>query len=188
MNLKQIEPKLDANGNIIPKQECCATCKKRLKCQLFSDAMEKNKRTNEYAEFVLGMYYICDDYLPMFIQYPIVVESIVSDLSYDSFNTQTHVGEYVMISLNAKGYDEEPHLGMYLGDLPISIISLFDPKNKEVRNKFMNNPAIFVFKFNKIFYGMSCRWQFIQKQEDLDIIDKNDPQDYISIARKNIKI
>jgi len=182
--LKQREPLLDGNGNIIPKQECCATCKLRTRCKNFIDAMEENKRTNEYAEFVLSMYYVCDDYEGMFIQYPIIVESIVSDLSYDTFNQQTHVGDFVVVSLNAKGYDEEPHLGLYLGDLPISIISLFDRKEKEVRNRFMKNPAVFVFKFNKIFYGINCRWQFISKLQDFDII-RDDPQDYVALAKNH---
>ena len=184
--IQQIQPLLDDQGNIIPKQESCATCKKRLACQLFIDTMEEHKRSNEYAEIILSMYYKCEEYIPMFIQYPIIVESITSDLSYDSHNLQTHVGEYVIVSINAKNYDEDIHLGLYLGDLPISIISLFDSKTKEIRNKFMKNPAIYVFKFHKIFYGMNCRWQFITKNQDLDLIHEDDPQEYISIAKAHL--
>lgn len=182
MEIRTRQPLLDEHDNIVPKQECCATCKKRMKCKMFYDVMEENKRTNEYAEIALSLYYICDNYSPMFIQYPIVVESIVSDSSFDSFDMQTHVGKFVLISLNLKNYDEDPHLGLYLGELPLSIISLFDPKTKTVRNKFMSNPGIFVFKFNKVFYGNCCRWQFIENINDLNVI-KDDPPEYMSIAK-----
>jgi hypothetical protein len=107
----------------------------------------------------------------MFIQYPIIVESITTDNAFDSNNEQKHVGQYVMIKLNQDGYDEDVHLGLYLGELPTSIITLFDSHDKAIRNKFMKTPAIYVFKYKKMFYGTYQRWQFIESKSDFDLID-----------------
>ena len=185
--IRRTNPKIDSAGNIIPKQESCATCKKRSICDTYRNKMkEVTSQNNEMSELVLAMYYICDDYDAMFIKYPIVVENIFSDLAYDKNDPQERVGDFVICVLNDTRYDENVHLGLYLGDMPMSIISLFDPTAKEVRNKFMKNPAMYLFKFKKIFYGMNNRWNFISSMRDIDIIDKDDPQEYVSIAKSNL--
>jgi len=187
MEIKNVDLKFDDKGNIIPQQKNCSTCKKQMSCKLLKEKLNSEIKTEVNAiselELILAMYYICDDYVPMFIQYPITVNKIVSDISYDRYNTQNHVGKYVIISLNLKDYDENVHIGIYLGDLPFSIMSIYDPKHQEVRNNFVKNPAILVPKFNKIFYGEHCRWQFIETMDDINVLDKDEPKEYVEIAK-----
>ena len=184
--ITNVIPKLDKDGNIILKQKNCATCKLRTSCDLIYDKLKENKVSNQYAQELVSMYYICNDYQAMFIKYPIVVNGISSDCSFDYHNDQKNIGKFCIVSVNAISYDEDVHIGLFLGELPISIISLYDNKNQEVKNKFMLNPAIYVYKFNKIFYGMNMRWKFIESQDDINVIHEDDDKNYIELAKKNI--
>jgi hypothetical protein len=38
----------------------------------------------------------------------------------------------------------------------------------------MRTPAIYVFKYKKMFYGTYQRWQFIESKSDFDLIDDDD--------------
>lgn len=189
MEIRNVDLKFDDNGNIIPQQKNCSTCKRRLSCKLLKEKLEKEVEGEpvQELEIILSMYYICDNYLPMFIQYPITVNKILSDISYDRYSSQQHVGEYVIISLNLKDYDEDVHIGIYLGELPFSIMSIYDKEHQTVRNNFLKNPAIFVPRFNKIFYGDHCRWQFVESMSDFDVLVEGEPEEYISIAKKFCK-
>jgi len=185
MMIKEIEPELDENGIIKPKQKACATCRKRQICEDFLKIVEKDD--NEYAGLVLALYHICDDYESMFIQYPIIVESITTDNAFDYYNEQKNVGRYVIIKLNLENYDEEVHLGLFLGELPTSVISLFDKHDKSIRNKFQRTPAIYIFKFKKMFYGSYQRWKFIENESEFDLISNEDPIAYIELAKTEIE-
>jgi hypothetical protein len=182
--IKKIEPKFDEKGKLVPKQHCCASCKKRMECKMLYNQHELNKATNEYADILVSMYYLCDDYEAMFIEFPILVESITSDLAYDRGNSLTDVGKWCIVSLNAEGYDENIHLGLYLGMLPISIISLYDRKNASITNRFYPNPCVFIPKFNKLFYGVNMRWKFIESEDDLSALEETkDDTVYFKIIR-----
>jgi hypothetical protein len=118
----------------------------------------------------------------MYIEFPILVNGITSDIAFDRDNNEFRVGDMCIVSVNAEGFDDKLHLGIYLGMLPVSIISLYDKKNTKITNKFNPNPAIFVPKFNKVFYGMNMRWQFVESKEDLLGLDDNEPVDYLNIV------
>ena len=186
-DIKNIEPKFDENGKLDTKQKCCATCKKRTTCDKLYAQHQFNKATNQYAEVILSMYFLCDDYEAMFIEFPILVNGIVSDLAYDRQDSDKEVGKWCVVSVNAEGYDENMHLGIYLGMLPLSIISLYDRKDTTITNKFYPSPAMFVPKMSKVFYGPNMRWKFVETQDDIDTLDKNESASDMEKARKQIK-
>ena len=185
--IRDYEPQFDEKQRILPKQHFCASCKKRTMCDKLYEKHKENHTTNKYAEVVLSMYYTCDDYDPMYIEFPIEVNEIHNDISYDRYNMEKHVGEWCITSLNAEGYDEDLHIGIYLGMLPLNTISLYDRKTNIITNKFNTNPAIFVPLFNKIFYGFNMRWKFIDVQDDIDEVSDKDPKDYLEIAKTYLK-
>ena len=177
--IKSFEPKFAEDGKIIPNQKFCASCKKRLDCDLLYEQRKHNNTSNEYSDMLLSMYFTCENHESMYIEFPILVNSITSDLSN---NENSNVGKYCVVSINAENYDENLHIGLYLGELPISIVSLYDKKTTEIRNKFNTSPAIFVPKYNKIFYGMNMRWNFINDISDFELLE-NEPDEYIEVAK-----
>ena len=135
------------------------------------------------------MYYTCDDFDPIYIQFPITVNEITNDLAFDTFNREKHVGEWCVVVLNAEGYDEEMHVGIYLGELPLTVHALYDKKNSTITNRFHNSPAILLPVFHKVFYGYNMRWKFINEEDDFKNLsqkDTKDYQDYIEIAKKQL--
>jgi len=185
--IKSFEPEFTENGTIIPKQKFCASCKKRMECDKLYEKLRENHTTNDYAEVVLAMYYTCDDIEPLYIEFPILVNGISSDLAYDRDNNEFRVGDWCIVSLNAEGFDEDFHIGLYLGMLPLSILSMYDKKTTKIINKFNPSPAMFVPKFNKIFYGMNMRWQFIESLEDMEGLFESEPQEYLEVVKNRFK-
>lgn len=187
--IKDYLPKFDEKQRILPKQPFCASCKKRLNCEKLKLKQLENQTTNKYAEVFIAMYYTCDDFDPIYIQFPITVNEITNDLAFDSFNREKHVGEWCVVVLNAEGYDEEMHVGVYLGELPLTVHALYDKKNNTITNRFHNSPAILLPVFHKVFYGYNMRWKFINEEDDFKNLsqkDTKDYQDYIEIAKKQL--
>ena len=83
--IRDYEPQFDEKQRILPKQHFCASCKKRTMCDKLYEKHKENHTTNKYAEVVLSMYYTCDDYDPMYIEFPIEVNEIHNDISYDRY-------------------------------------------------------------------------------------------------------
>jgi len=185
--IKSFEPQFDENGTIIPKQKFCASCKKRMTCDKLYEKQKENHSTNEYAEIALALYYTCDEVEPVYIEFPILVNGISSDLAYNRDANEFRVGDWCIVSVNAEGYDEDFHIGMYLGMLPISILSMYDKKTTKIINKFNPSPAIYIPHFKKIFYGMNMRWQFIDKPDDIEGLFANEPQEYLDVVKKYLQ-
>lgn len=185
--IKRFDPEFSEDGQFLPKQKFCASCKKRMQCDKLYNQHKQNHTSNDYSEIVLDMYYTCDDHEAMYIEFPILVNGITSDLAYDRDNNEQRVGDMCIVSVNADGYDEDLHLGIYLGMLPISIVSLYDRKNTQITNKFNPNPAIFVPKFKKIFYGMNMRWQFLENEYQLQGLADNEPKEYLEMSKNYTK-
>lgn len=185
--IKKILPKFDEKGVLLKKQKFCASCKKRMECQKLYEQHKKNKESNELSEVVLSLYYVCDEYENMFIEFPILVNGITSDLSYDRNNVEKNVGRWCVVSVNSVDYDEDLHIGIYMGDLPLSIISLYDKTDTTITNRFYTSPAVYVPKFKKIFYGMNMRWKFIENQDDIDTIAEPEQEEFFTIVQNSIK-
>lgn len=186
-DIKPFDPQFDERGTIIPKQKFCASCKKRLECDKLYQKQKENHTTNEYAEITVALYYTCDDIEPIYIEFPILVNGISSDLAYNRGENEFRVGDWTIVSVNAEGYDEDFHIGLYLGMLPLSILSMYDRKSTKIVNKFNPNPAIYIPKFKKIFYGMNCRWQFLDSLEQIEGLFKDEPQEYLDVVKKSLQ-
>ena len=180
------QPIVDDRGVIDPRQRCCATCKHRSTCGRVFDGVREVAPELEApnASLVALMYLVCDDYETMYIDYPIVVQKIVTDSAHSL--ASDHAGRFAVVEVNADGYDAEQHLAIYCGELPLSIVSAF-AQNGELTNRFMVNPALFVISFKRMFYGINCRWKFIETTEDLlTIVDDDCPDCYFEAARLSI--
>ena len=126
---------------------------------------------NEYAESLVSMSFICDNYKQMFIEYPILVQKITTDYNFDKHNEQLNVGKYCITTIFEDGYENIPYLGLYLGEQPLSILSAYESESATIRNKFITNPAIYIFSFKKIFFGVNTKWKFIENIEDLKLVE-----------------
>ena len=185
-DIQSFTPQFTKDNQIIPKQKFCASCKKRMECDKLYKKQQENKTTNEYADVLVSMHFTCDEHEAMYIKFPILVNGISSDLAYDKDNNEKYVGQFCLVSVNAIGFDEDLHLGIYLGMLPISIISLYDPKSTNITNKFNPSPAVFVPYFNKVFYGINMRWNFIKSEDDFDLLVNEDTH-YVTLAESKFK-
>lgn len=184
--IRQIEPKVDERGVLEPRQRCCASCKRRTTCEQISTALHDTRvdapGDQRTLDALAAMYFVCNEYESMFINYPITVESITTDSAHTLKMDNT--GRFACIELNAEGYDDQQHLAIYLGDLPLSIVSAFDQRHGTLVNRFMVNPAFYVINAGRVFYGMNCRWKFIDTLEDLLTINDGDcPEGYFAAAR-----
>lgn len=114
----------------------------------------------------------CPKYESRFIEFPIVVNNIkVHSCRYDDLR----VGSYVRIRLCAKEYEGKTHLGIYLGELPISNGVLYNKESKELSISPHMNPAIYVPALKKIIYGYESWWTIIPDEEfgtDKEITDE----------------
>lgn len=151
-----------------PRARSCATCVKRPKCTTFAAYSKRylNLRvgTDEDAAFLgieLAHQVICDQWQSMFITYPITVSSItVEQMNCD----QVDVGRPAIIVLGKiNNYDDLPHVAVYLGQLPLSIVSAYTKENETLTNRLLLNPCLLVPRYNKLFYGMNSQWSFATK-------------------------
>lgn len=60
-----------------------------------------------------------------------------------------------------KNYNEKTYIGIYIGDLPIQILTSYKESTGQLINSTMNNPAIFVPELKKIIYGCESWWKTI---------------------------
>ena len=86
-----------------------------------------------------------------------------------------------MVNINLKG--AKMKFSELIGK---KVISLFDKHDKSIQNKFQRTPAIYVFKFKKMFYGSYQRWKFIENESEFDLISDEDPIAYIELAKTEV--
>lgn len=151
----------------------CNSCKHSLfgRCE----TLKNNKEYQELAKednllnpvkFEFKEKYICDDYKSMYIEYPIEVSKINTKCEKGSYR-DSYIGKFTKIKPCGEEYKGKTFLGIYIGDLPISINISHNSDTKELNVSFRNNPAIFVFELNKIVYGCESWWRIIKNEEEL---------------------
>lgn len=86
------------------------------------------------------------------------------------------VGQFISVRPIQEEYNNKTFLGIYLGDLPQSIIVSYRPKSKELTTLTKDNPAIFVPELNKIIFGSESWWGKIKSPEHLRQITDEDIQ------------
>lgn len=71
-------------------------------------------------------------------------------------------------------YNEKTYIGIYIGDLPIQILTSYKESTGQLINSTMNNPAIFVPELKKIIYGCESWWKTIRSVDEFSKISNED--------------
>lgn len=66
------------------------------------------------------------------------------------------------------------YVGIYIGDLPIQILTSYKESTGQLINSTMNNPAIFVPSLKKIIYGCESWWKTIRSVDEFSKISNED--------------
>lgn len=91
----------------------------------------------------------CQKFKSKYIEYPITVHEI-ENKPIDTSGLGHEEGSLVAIRPCAKEYNEKTYIGIYIGDLPIQILTSYKESTGQLINSTMNNPAIFVPELKKI--------------------------------------
>jgi len=166
-----------------PRAVCCASCVERPKCETFAAYAKRyldlSTGTDADAAFLgiqLAQGVVCDDYRSLFITYPITVNGITVERTNGD---QLDVGRPAVVRLGeANGYDDNVHLAIYLGQLPISVVSAYTPATGMLANRLMLNPCLLVPLYGRLFYGMNAAWSFatLKLLASVDQEDKSLPE------------
>ena len=129
----------------------------------------------------------CLKYKSRYIEYPLTIQGIENKPIEKSGIGHT-CGALCKIRPCQEEYQGRTYLGIYLGDLPITIVSSYNEENGVLTNRTMKNPAIFVPELKKIIYGMESWWREIESEDDLKEITQEDIENvwYVK-ALKEIK-
>ena len=92
----------------------------------------------------------------------------------DSYDILTSYVEQYGIRPCAKEYNEKTYIGIYIGDLPIQILTSYKESTGQLINSTMNNPAIFVPELKKIIYGCESWWKTIRSVDEFSKISNED--------------
>lgn len=115
----------------------------------------------------------CERYDSKFIEYPLTIQGI-NNAEIDTSGLGHECGELCEITPCGEEYEGKSYIGIYLGDLPIAIMSAYNRKSGILENRTMSNPAIFVPELKKIIYGCESWWRVIKSLEDFKGISKED--------------
>ena len=117
------------------------------------------------------------------IEYPITISKIdldKGDIVTTPLFDKDLIGKLVKIRPCAPEYEDKTYLGLYLGDLNLSINCGYNKKSKVLTVEHaMSNPAIFVFSANKIIFGCESWWGVIESGDELNQVITNDDIDNI---------
>ena len=114
----------------------------------------------------------CDKYKSRFIEYPITVSKINSNLL--EYWKDENCGKLVKIRPCGKEYENNTYLGILLGDLPFMLYITHNPETLELSCSTTENSAIFVPELKKIIFGMESWWSEIKSEEELKEITDDD--------------
>lgn len=170
------------------EKKCCANCRNKgfaeNKCDKLTKLFEENGLQYEQDLYSsnndkwikrhdLMEDNCCDDFESRWLEYPIAVaETTVSQPTYNT-GLGHKVGQLVKIRPYGKEYGDKTYLGLYLGDLPISIHQGFNSETHILNIFTHNNPAIFIPQIGKIVFGCESWWGEIDNPDELkDITDE----------------
>ena len=116
----------------------------------------------------------CDRFKSKYIEYPLTINGIENQ-KIDTEKCLGHeIGCLCEIRPCADEYKDQSYIGIYIGDLPISITTSHDENTGILKNGVMTNPAIFVPELKKIIYGCESWWREIKSIEDFKGISQED--------------
>ena len=123
------------------------------------------------------------------VEFPIEVAEIkyLGDL-FTHLN-RNKPGQMVMIRPVADEYNNKTFLGVYLGDLPSHSMYAYNKSQKCLIVMQRTNPAIFVFKLEKVIWGYESWWGPIKSEEQLREITDEDIQNiwYVKLLREGFQ-
>lgn len=114
----------------------------------------------------------CPYFESKFIEYPITVSSIENTKIKQTASSK--IGKLCKIRPCAEEYNDKSYVGIYIGELPISIYTTYDEKSGVLSNGTMDNPAIFVPELKKIIYGCESYWSIIDDISEFKSITDED--------------
>lgn len=115
----------------------------------------------------------CIRFNSRYIEYPIFVNKI-ENRPIKSHSMGHHIGSLVAVRPCGEEYGDKTYLGIYLGELPIQILTSYDPHSGVLTNSTMDNPGIYVPELKKIVYGCGSWWHEVESEEDLKDISEED--------------
>ena len=115
----------------------------------------------------------CQKFKSKYVEYPITVHEI-ENKPIDTSGLGHEAGSLVAIRPCAKEYNEKTYIGIYIGDLPIQILTSYKESTGQLINSTMNNPAIFVPDLKKIIYGCESWWKTIRSVDEFSKISNED--------------
>lgn len=126
----------------------------------------------------------CESFDSRYIEYPLTIQGITNQ-NIEHRSGMHKVGSLCEIQPCGNEYEKKSFLGIYLGELPISIQTTFDKRSGMLTNFTVSNPAIFVPELKKIIYGMESWWRIIEKPEDFRGISEEDIENtwYVKLLR-----
>lgn len=115
----------------------------------------------------------CSLFDSKYIEYPLTINGIENN-AIDTSGLGHECGCLCEIRPCGEEYQGKSYIGIYLGELPISIHTSFDRRTGILSNQTMNNPAIFVPELKKIIYGCESWWREIHSVKDFKGISQED--------------
>ena len=115
----------------------------------------------------------CEKFSSRYIEYPLTIQGI-ENKKINTNGIGHTCGVLCEVRPCGEEYKGKTYLGIYLGELPIRIVSSYDRHTGILSNRTMNNPAIFVPEIKKIVYGMECWWREIKHIENFKEFSKED--------------
>lgn len=126
----------------------------------------------------------CDNFKSRYITYPVEINGIENE---PIKSNDKKIGTFVKVRPCANEYGNKTYLGIYLGRLPINILSSLNNETKVLTNSAMLNPAIFVPDLKKIIYGIESFWSEIESPDDItDITDETIENQFYIKALKSM--
>lgn len=115
----------------------------------------------------------CKKYDSRYIEYPLTIKGI-ENRPIEKCGFGHTVGCLVAVRPCGEEYGEKTYLGIYLGELPIQIVTSYDPTTGVLTNSTMQNPGIFVPELREIVYGCGSWWREIKSVDELKAITDAD--------------
>lgn len=127
----------------------------------------------------------CGKFSSRYIEYPITVNGIESE-EIKPYTLGCECGTLCEIRPCGEEYENKSYLGIYLGELPINIATSYDEDTGILKNRAVNNSAIFVPELKKIIYGCESWWREIESAEDAKGISNEDIENtwYVGLLKK----
>lgn len=127
----------------------------------------------------------CSKFSSRYTEYPITVNGIESE-EIKPYTLGHRCGTLCEIKPCGEEYENKSYLGIYLGELPVDIAVSYDEDTGILRNRAVNNPAIFVPELKRIVYGYESWWREIESADDFAGISDEDIENtwYVGLLKK----